>query len=60
MTYTKRDIELMINIFSLTFRFLKPEFAPEISLSALNYLYKNIEENFMTSKASDSLKITSD
>jgi hypothetical protein len=41
-----RDIEMIINIFCISFSFINPHLPHEISLSALNYITKNIEENF--------------
>jgi hypothetical protein len=40
-----RSAQLMVNVFKTSFHYIKHEFNKDIILSALNYIYKNIEEN---------------
>lgn len=42
--YMVRNQELMQKIFEISFNFIKPDMGPNLSLGALNFIYKNIEE----------------
>jgi len=44
--FSAKNIEYLKNIFQNSFSFIKPELPREVSLSALNFMLKNIEENY--------------
>jgi len=47
--FSSRNIEFLKSIFQNSFAFIKPEHPREVSLSALNFIIKNIEENYPVS-----------
>ena len=45
LTFKPQEIEMIKNIFQSCFYFISPEYGPEIAISALNYINKNINDN---------------
>jgi hypothetical protein len=57
--YAQRSIEMVINIFQISFHFIHPNNPPAISLTALNYINKTIEESALNALADPKKKTSS-
>jgi hypothetical protein len=60
LSFNPQDVEMIKNIFQNCFYLINPEFGPEIAISSLNYINKNIDDNFLLSVQSDKRRICSE